>query len=116
MTDFEISLFQKAVQISIATEAEFKPVRGDPYRFEDSLPGGLGLDPLLHGIPRTGPRRRGPADGRARGPADGRARPPRATVGRRRLRPEGKPSNITEMNLMNPNKPQILVKSLNHFN
>ena len=74
MTDFEISPFQKGVQTSIATEAEFKPVRGDPYRFEDGLPGGRGLDPLLHGIPRTGPRRRGPADGRARGPAVGGGR------------------------------------------
>ena len=71
MTDFEISPFQKGVQTSIATEAEFKPVRGDPYRFEDGLPGGRGLDPLLDGIPPTGPRRWGPADGRARGPADG---------------------------------------------
>ena len=74
MTDFEISPFQKGVQTSIATEAEFKPVRGDPYRFEDGLPGGRGLDPLLHGIPRMGPRRRGPADGRARGPAVGGGR------------------------------------------
>ena len=83
MTDFEISPFQKGVQTSIATEAEFKPVRGDPYRFEDGLPGGRGLDPLLHGIPRTGPRRRGPADGRALGPAVGGGRegpsPPEST-------------------------------------
>ena len=74
MTDFEISPFQKGVQTSIATEAEFKPVRGDPYRFEDGLPGDRGLDPLPHGIPRMGPRRRGPADGRARGPAVGGGR------------------------------------------
>ena len=74
MTDFEISPFQKGVQTSIATEAEFKPVRGDRYRFEDGLPGDRGLDPLLHGIPRMGPRRRGPAAGRARGPAVGGGR------------------------------------------
>ena len=66
MTDFEISPFQKGVQTSIATEAEFKPVRGDPYRFEDGLPGDRGLDPLPHGIPRMGPRRRSRAGARRR--------------------------------------------------
>ena len=71
MTDFEISPFQKGVQTSIATEAEFKPVRGDPYRFEDGLPGERDLTPFRMGSREWGPA---PADGRARGPAVGGGR------------------------------------------